>query len=180
MNSFKRGKPPAATLVSLIALCLSAVDAPLAREKSFNAPHHQMISVKMIGPTEEGADLQIICILKHDPAGDPYIEAMDDLNKKLGGLISNLRDRGEFDGEAGETLLLVPPAGSIAAKQLLLIGAGPEKDLSLETMKLVGRIAAREAVRIHAGRVAFAPTLRDQRSITSSMYSRVSAYGGTP
>ena len=48
---------------------------------------------KMIGPVTQATDLQVICILKHDPAGDKYIEAMQDLNGKLKGLLSSLRDR---------------------------------------------------------------------------------------
>lgn len=168
MNCFQRALRHAAVIGCTIALCFSAgwaKDAPLPRENSFSAPRHQMISVKMVGPADEAADLQIICILKHAAAGDPYIEAMDALNKKLGGLISNLRDHDEFAGDAGETLLLTPPPGSIAARQLLLIGVGPERELSLDMLKRVGRIAAREAVRIHAAHVAFAPTLRDQGSM---------------
>src|SRR3954464_12780186 len=81
-------------------------------KKSVAAPHGQTISVQMIGPVTQSTDLQIICVLKHDPAGDKYIEAMDDLNQKLHRIISNLRERGEFAGELGETLLITPPANS--------------------------------------------------------------------
>ncbi len=167
MNYFACGRLgtaiPFCAILAWMGMHVSA-GAPMSRETAFNAPRHQMISVKMIGPADESADLQIICILNHDPAGDQYIEAMEGLNKKLNGLLSHLRDDGEFAGDAGETLLITPPPGSIAAKQLLLIGVGPEKDLSLETMKLVGRIAAREAMRLRAAHVGFAPTLRDQGS----------------
>ena len=86
----------------------------------------------MIGPVTQTTDLQIICVLKHDPAGDKYIEAMDDLNQKLHRILSNLRDRGEFAGELGETLLFTPPPNSITPKQLLLIGIGSESALSLD------------------------------------------------
>ena len=157
-----------ATLGSLLSLIvfigtggpLQAADAP--GEQSFQAPHAMKMSVKMIGPVTQPADLQIICVFKHNPAGDKYIEAMQDFNDKLGHLLSSVRDRGEFVGELGETFLFVPPPNSIAPKQVLLIGLGDEKALSLDTLNVVGRVALREAVRLKAVHVGFAPTIRDQ------------------
>jgi hypothetical protein len=133
-------------------------------EKSFETPVGIALSVKQIGPVTQVTDLQIICVLKHEPAGDQYIEAMRDFNDKQGGLLSSLRERGEFVGELGETLLYTPPARSITPKKVLLIGVGDAKELSLDRMRLVGRIALREAVRVGAKNVSFAPTLRDQGS----------------
>ena len=99
------------------------------------------MSVKMIGPVTQPTDLQIICVFKHNPAGDKYIEAMQDFNDKLHHLLSSVRDRGEFVGELGETFLFLPPTDSITPKRVLLIGLGDEKDLSLDTLKVVGRVA---------------------------------------
>ena len=149
--------------VTIVFLSLSASAAEPAK-KSVAAPHGQTISVEMIGPVTQSTDLQIICVLKHDPAGDKYVEAIDDLNRKLHRILSNLRERGEFAGELGETLLLTPPANSITPKRLLLIGVGEESALSLDRLTLVGRIAARESARLGAANVSFAPALRDQGS----------------
>jgi hypothetical protein len=44
----------------------------------------------------------------------------------------------------------------------MVIGLGEEKDLSMATLRLVGRIAAREAVRLKAAHVAWAPVIRDE------------------
>jgi len=44
----------------------------------------------------------------------------------------------------------------------MVIGLGEEKDLSLDTLRIVGRIAAREAVRLKAKHVAWAPVIRDE------------------
>ena len=162
-------------LLSVAALCAftdgpnradSLAPAAAPAEQQFDAPHGMRLCVKMIGPVTQTTDLQIICLLKHDsaPGGDKYIEAMNDFNEKLGGLVSSLRERGEFVGETGETLLFTPPAKSITPKQVLLIGIGNEQELSLDKLRLVGRIAAREAVRLGAKHVSFAPTLRDQGS----------------
>src|SRR3954452_12659230 len=96
-------------IVVLVCFALFAHAAEPAK-KTVAAPHGQTISVEMIGPVTQLTDLQIICVLKHDPTGDKYIEAMDDLNKKLHRILSNLRERGEFAGEVGETVLITPPA----------------------------------------------------------------------
>jgi hypothetical protein len=133
-------------------------------EKSVSAPRDVKLTVKMIGPVTQTTDLQIICLLKHKPAGDKYIEAMQDFNDKLGGVLSSLRDRGEFVGEPGETLLFNPPEGSITPKKVLLIGVGEESALTVDRLRLVGTIAARESVRLGMSHVSFAPTLRDQGS----------------
>jgi hypothetical protein len=133
-------------------------------EKKVAAPRGVTVTVKMIGPVTQTTDLQIICLLKHNPAGDQYIEAMQDFNDKLGGLLSSLRERGEFVGEPGETLVFTPPAGSITPKQVLLIGVGEEAALTVDRLRLAGTIAAREAVRLGTAHVSFAPTLRDQGS----------------
>ncbi len=119
-------------------------------------------SVKMTGPYAQDADLQIICAFKHKAAGDTYQGAMKDFDAKVGGLLSSARNRGEFVGDVGESFLFAPPAGSIPAKLLLVIGLGDEPALSLETLRIVGRVAAREAVRLKAKRVAWAPVIRDE------------------
>jgi hypothetical protein len=123
-------------------------------------------SVKMVGPYMEAADLQIICLFKHKPSGDTYQGAAKDTDEKLGGLLSALRNRGEFVGELGETILFTPPKNSIPAKRFMVIGLGEEKDLSLDTLRVVGRIAAREAVRLQAKHIAWAPVIRDEGNST--------------
>jgi hypothetical protein len=139
-------------------------DAPAAVERSLDAPRGLRVAIKMIGPVTQTTDLQIICVLRHDPAGDQYISAMKDFNDKLGGLLANLRDRGQFIGEPGETLLFTPPANSITPARVLLIGVGQESTLTLGCLRLAGRVAAREAVQLNVPHVSFAPTLRDQGS----------------
>src|SRR2546425_756692 len=124
------------------------------------------LSIKMVGPYMEPADLQIICLFKHKQTGDTYQGAAKETDEKLGGILSSLRNRGEFAGETGETFLLTPPKGSIPARQFMVIGLGEEKDLSLDTLRIVGRIAAREAVRLKAKHVAWAPVIRDEGSTT--------------
>jgi hypothetical protein len=159
----------ALTLVcaGLVISALAADTATTPKESVFpSKPLGITLSVKMVGPYMEPADLQIICLFKHKPSGDTYQGAAKETDEKLGGILASLRNRGEFVGETGETFLFTPPAGSIPAKQFMVIGLGEEKELSLDTLRIVGRIAAREAVRLKAKHVAWAPVIRDEGNTT--------------
>jgi len=160
---------PKAVSVGLMLLVLGGVEASFATEantapaeKTFEAPHGLKVSIKMVGPYTEPADLQIITLFKHKASGDTYQGAAKDTDEHLHGILSALRNRGEFVGELGETFLFTPPSGSIPAKRFMVIGLGEEKDLSLDSLRVVGRIAAREAVRLNARHVAWAPVIRDE------------------
>ena len=143
-----------------------AADNSAPAQKTFDAPWGMKVSVKMIGPYSEPADLQIICLFKHKPSGDTYQGAAKDTDQHMHGLLSALRNRCEFVGELGETFLFSPPSGSIPAKRFMVIGLGDEKDLSLDSVRVVGRVAAREAVRLQAKHVAWAPVIRDEGNTT--------------
>lgn len=137
-------------------------DPPKITEKSFVGPNDLKVTVRMVAPYAVQTDLQIVCAFKHNPAGDKYIEAFQDFDDKLRGLLSALRNRGEFVGELGESIVFNTWPGSITPKRVLVIGLGAENDLSLGTLRVVGRVAVREAIRLHAADVAFAPVIRDQ------------------
>jgi hypothetical protein len=145
-------------------VCASAAESASAPKQNVfsTKPLGITLSVKMVGPYMEPADLQFICLFKHKPTGDTYQGAAKETDEKLDGVLSALRNRGEFVGELGETFLFTPPKGSIPAKRFMVIGLGDEKDLSLETLRIVGRVAAREAVRLQARHVAWAPVIRDE------------------
>jgi Cytosol aminopeptidase family, N-terminal domain len=155
--------------ILLLALALLTVVARAAdpKENVFDTrPLGIKVSIKMIGPYTQEADLQIICLFKHKEAGDTYQGAAKGTDEHLKGLLSALRNRGEFVGELGETFLFTPAEGTIPAKKFMIIGLGDEKDLSMDSLRLVGRIAAREAVRLQAKHVAWAPVIRDEGNST--------------
>jgi len=173
------------SLILLGSLALCALYPGGANAEATGAPKETPVgskplgiafSVKMTGPYAQDADLQIICAFKHKAAGDAYQGAMKDSDAKLGGLISSLRNRGEFVAELGETILFVPPKESIPAKLFLIIGLGDESSLSLDTLRVVGRVAAREAVRLKAKRVAWAPVIRDEGNSTIDVGDGDSAF----
>ena len=150
-----------------VAARVWAADTPLPKESVFDKqPLGIKLSIKMTGPYAQDTDLQIICLFKHKAAGDTYQGAAKDTDDHLSGLLSALRNRGEFVGELGETFFFTPAKGSIPAKRFMVIGLGDEKDLSLDTLRLVGRVAAREAVRLQAKHVAWAPVIRDEGNTT--------------
>jgi hypothetical protein len=149
-------------LFALTAVGVRIADAAAPAEKNFDAPNGMKISVKMVGPYAQATDLQVICVFKHKASGDTYIAAMKDLDDKLSGLISSLRNRNQFVGDLGETISFIPPTGATLAKRFLVIGLGDESEVSLHTMQVAGAIALREAIRLKAAHVSFAPVLRDQ------------------
>src|SRR5438094_4262994 len=127
----------------------AAADTAEVKEKSLEAPNGVTVKVRMEGPYTADVPLQVVCYFKYTPEGGRRMTgAPVELDKKLGGVISSLRERGEFVGDEGETLLLIPPMDSIKAKALLLVGLGEEDALSLKVMERVGRVSLREAVRL--------------------------------
>jgi hypothetical protein len=133
------------------------------KEKALEAPNNIQLRVRMEGPYTADVPLQVVCYFKYTPEGAKRMGgAPVELDRRLGGVIASLRERGEFGGEQLETILITPPRDSIKAKALLLVGLGDEADVSLKLMEAVGRVALREAARLGARRVGFAPLIRDQ------------------
>jgi hypothetical protein len=133
------------------------------KEKALEAPNTVKIKVRMEGPSTADVPLQVVCYFKYTPErARRMFDAPVDLDKRLGGVIASLRERGEFGGDQLETILITPPKGSIKAKALLLVGLGDEDALSLKLMEAVGKVSLREAARLGVSLVAFAPFIRDQ------------------
>ncbi len=150
-------------LVGFGALARSDEAKQEVKEKALDAPNKVKIKVRMEGPYTADVPLQVVCYFKYTPEGVKRMSgAPVELDKHLGGVIASLRERGEFVGDQLETILITPPKDSIKAKALLLVGLGDEDALSLKLMEAVGRVSLREAVRLGASRVAFAPLIRDQ------------------
>jgi hypothetical protein len=149
---------------ALMPALLSADDpAQTPAETKLSGPGGLPVIVRMQGPYDADVPLQIVCYFKRTESSDQKMAgAPVELDKRLGGIIGALRGRGEFSGEALETLLIDVPAGTIKAQRLLLIGLGDEASLSRDLMERVGRTALREAARLGSEVVAFAPLIKDQ------------------
>src|SRR5256885_5335134 len=141
-----------AIVVAASLLTTMRARAQDVKEKVLDAPNKVTVKVRMEGPYTADVPLQVVCYFKYTPElARKMTGAPVELDKKLGGVIAALRERGEFVGDEGETLLLIPPEGSIKAKALLLVGLGDEGALSLKVMERVGKVALREAARLGVG-----------------------------
>src|SRR5215470_17427689 len=127
---------PLRRLVCVLLLAAGALLVPRpaagqgVKETVVDAPNQVKIKVRMEGPYTADVPLQVVGYFKYTPEGVKRMSgAPVELDKHLGGVIGSLRQRGEFIGDDLETILIIPPQGSIPAKALLLIGLGDESTL---------------------------------------------------
>ncbi|HEX4383845.1 MAG TPA: M17 family peptidase N-terminal domain-containing protein, partial [Myxococcales bacterium] len=144
-------------LTALLCLSLAANAAPAAVNTVATAGQSDglAVQVKVQAPSGQETPLQIACVFKYvegdltnPPALPAALNGMLHLDDSLHGLITDLRKSGRFAGHALETLLIVPPAGTIPARQLLLVGLGDRNAFKPEMMKRVGAVGMREALRL--------------------------------
>jgi Cytosol aminopeptidase family, N-terminal domain len=153
---------PVVVVIFLIGNSIAAETADV-KETTYQGTDGVTIKLRMEGPYTADVPLQAVCYFRYSADGAKRMAgAPVELDKELGGVIGALRERGEFVGNPLETILIIPPRNSIKAQALLLIGLGPESELTLKLLSDVGTVAVREAARIGATRVAFAPLIRDQ------------------
>jgi hypothetical protein len=162
----------------LTATLLLLVSATTAPTKTLPAVGTQETVGKIEGVTiaaivqsasAQQTPLQIVCLFEYTegdifnspPALSKELNGMVHVDEALKGLITQLRKTNQFEGRALETLLIKPPQGSIAAKQLLLIGLGNQTDFKPELMRLVGLVGMREALRLGVASYAHASDLKD-------------------
>lgn len=121
------------------------------------------------GPSAQETPLQIICLFEYTegdifnspPALPTALNGMVHVDEALKGLITDLRKTNRFEGKLLETLLIIPPSGSIAAKKLLLIGLGNRKDFKADIMRMVGVVGMREALRLGVNSYSHASDIKD-------------------
>jgi hypothetical protein len=123
-----------------------------------NAP----IAIRVLeqSPAETDTELQIICLFESVPE-NVFHGSLVETNEKLKGLLDKLRQPTLFRGELGETVLIVPPAGSLAARKLLVIGLGDSQTFTPQRLELIGSIAYNESNRLGIAHPFFAPTVLD-------------------
>lgn len=121
------------------------------------------------GPSAQETPLQIVCLFEYTegdifnspPALPKALNGMVHVDEALKGLITDLRKTNRFEGKLLETLLIIPPSGSMAAKKLLLIGLGNRKDFKADIMRLVGIVGMREALRLEVNSYSHASDIKD-------------------
>jgi hypothetical protein len=137
--------------------------APGARAKpaEIQVPNGPVpIRVLAQSPADTSTELQVICLFQSDPSNTLH-GSLTEIDERLQGLLGRLRTPALFRGELGETILITPPAGSLAARRLLIIGLGDSQTFTPQRMELVGSIVYREANRLQIEHPFFAPTVLD-------------------
>ncbi len=148
-----------AFLIALTGWPTAFAQSPPAVIDIANSPIPIQILVQ--SPAETKTDLQVICLFRSSPVNMLH-GSLTEMDEKLKGLLDRVRKPDLFRGELGETLLLTPPpAGSLGAKTLLIIGLGDSQTFSPQRMQLVGEILYDEASRLGVAHPFFAPTILD-------------------
>jgi hypothetical protein len=147
-----------ALLIALTAWPAARAQTPPAVIDIANAPIPMQVLVQ--GPAETQTDLQVICLFRSSPENTLH-GSLTEINERLKGLLDRVRKADLFRGELGETLLLAPPAGSLGARNLLIIGLGESQAFSPQRMQLVGEVLYDEASRLGVAHPFFAPTILD-------------------
>jgi leucyl aminopeptidase len=96
--------------------------------------------------------LLVVPVFEGD-AVDPAAAALD---QALGGAIAAVRARGDLRGKEGDTLVVYPAAGSVAAERVLLVGLGKADAVTSEKLRRAGGTAARQAAKLRASAATFA------------------------
>jgi hypothetical protein len=118
------------------------------------------MDVLVESPAAAPGELQVICLFRSEPE-NKLTASLALLDSKLGGALTQVRKPTLFRGDLGETLLLTPPAGEIAAKRLLIVGLGDRASFTVANEELVGSIVYTESERLGIAAPSFAPTLLD-------------------
>ena len=150
----------AALLLALGCWCQSSVSAQImpAVIEIPNAPVAMRVLVQ--SPAETATELQAICLFRSSPE-NVLQGSLAEVNEKLKGLLDRIRKPALFRGDLGETLLIEPPAGSLGARKLLLVGLGDSQTFTPARMDLVGQIVYRVSSDLGIARPCFAPTILD-------------------
>jgi hypothetical protein len=157
--------------LALLVMMFSAAmrGGPLAQTEALHAADLMLFQVRSApisaqvlvqSPAETDTELQIICPFESSPENTLH-GSLAEINQKLQGLLDQILNPASFRGDLGETLLLVPPAGGLPAKNLLIVGLGDSQTFTSQRMDLVGSIAYRESNRLGIRPPYFAPTILD-------------------
>ena len=156
-------------VAGLLSMMINAQSTtPVGTSKNWGSVDEISMIGLVQGPSSADAQLQVACVFEytendiHSPQALPAnLNGLVHLDDALKGELTKIRQSGQFQGHALETILITPPAGSLSSKKLLLIGLGDRNKFTPEQMISVGEVAAREAMRLGVTNFAFASDLKD-------------------
>jgi len=80
--------------------------------------------------------------------------AVDAVDRKLGGVIDELRSSGEIKGREGEEQTLAAVNGKLGAKRVIVVGLGSRADITPASLSRYAGLGVRTAARRNAGTLA--------------------------
>ncbi len=105
------------------------------------------------------ADIQFVCFF--DNTLNMTMEGgTADLDTHFDGQIKQLREKDLFRGKFLETLAITPTT-QMKAKKMILIGLGDPNKLTADNLYAVGKLVVKEANKMGAKSVCFAPDIKD-------------------
>jgi hypothetical protein len=141
--------------VLLLATSLFAQKpVPVAAKSSFP------VELLVQSPAATKTELQVICLFHAD--SETKLEgSLQEIDEKLGGLLTRIRKTNLFSGNLGDTLVVKPKPNTIPARRLLLVGLGDIGAFSADREQQVGFIVFEESKRLGVRHPFFAPTVLD-------------------
>jgi|GEM_PF-265500 len=127
------------------------------------------LELKVQSPAEQTTELQVVCLFEYTegdittspPALPKELNGLVHVDEALNGLITYLRQTGQFSGKSLETLLIDSPSNTLLAPKLLLIGLGNRNIFQADNMRFVGITGMREALRLGVRNYSHASDLKD-------------------
>jgi len=123
-------------------------------------PIRPLIEVLVQSPADTDTALQVICLFESTPQ-TPFHGALAEIDQRLRGLLTHLRESGEFKAHLGDTRLIIPREGTITAERLLLIGLGDPETFTPERMEAVAPIVVLVSEKYNVHHPDFAPAVLD-------------------
>jgi hypothetical protein len=157
-------------LLMLISATSATQTLPSLGTKEIVGKENDIVIEALVqSPSGQDTPLQIICLFEYTegdifnspPALPKELNGMVHVDNALNGLITELRKTNKFHGKDLETLLIIPPANTIPAKKLLIIGLGDRDDFKPEKMRMIGLVGMREALRLGVSSYSHASDLKD-------------------
>jgi Cytosol aminopeptidase family, N-terminal domain len=130
---------------------------PLGTPPTFPTPSSPAAGVLVQSPGETDTDLQVITLFESAPQ-KPLQGTLAQLDERLRGLLTQLRESGEFKAQFKETRLISPREGTIDARRLLLVGLGDPQTFTLERLQTVAQILFDKSLENNVRHPDFAPT----------------------
>jgi leucyl aminopeptidase len=107
--------------------------------------------------------------------------AISRIDQTLSGQVADVVQRGDFKGREGQTLVLYPRKGELAAERVLLVGTGKSETADPERLRRAAATSLKQAVRLGVDSFAIAldPLNRLRERLTPTAAGRAMAEGFT-